>query len=132
MSRRARRRLFDVRRPRRGAPTPLSRAVSALASRLEALRLPPASRRRVAAFGGLAVVLTSLGVVAFRTEILRARYELGDLMREEARLREERAALRVAVRRLRDPARLERLAREAGFGPPERLIELAEPEETKP
>ena len=90
------------------------------------LELSARSLRRGMVLGGAAVVLTCLGIVAFRTEILRARYELGDLVAEEARLREERASLRVAVRRLRDPERLERLARERGFGPPERVLELRE------
>jgi cell division protein FtsL len=90
--------------------------------------LPPRTLRRLATAGGLAIVLSSLGIVALRTEILRARYELGDLVAEEARLREERSALRVAVRRLRDPERLERLAQKRGFGPPERVLDLASDE----
>jgi cell division protein FtsL len=97
---------------------------SALESKAGELQLSTRSLRRVVLVGGVAIVLTCLGIVAFRTEILRARYELGDLVAEEARLRDERAALRVAVRRLRDPERLERLARERGFGPPERVLDL--------
>lgn len=103
----------------------MTRLWSALRSSGRELRLPPRTLRLLAAVGGLAIVLSSLGIVAFRTEILRARYELGDLVAEEALLRKERAALRVAVRRLRDPERLERLARERGFGPPERVLDLA-------
>ena len=53
-------------------------------------------------------------------------------MSEETRLREERAALRVAVRRLHDPERLERLAQARGFGPPERVLELAAVDEDGP
>jgi cell division protein FtsL len=109
-----------------------ARLWSALQSSARELQLPPRTLRRLATVGGLAIVLSSLGIVAFRTEILRARYELGDLVAEETRLREERAALRVAVRRLRNPERLERLARERGFGPPERVLELASADEGAP
>lgn len=129
MRRRGRRRLFGGPRRGRRAPAALARLWSALESRTPDLRLPPRALRPLAGVGGLVIVLASLGIVAFRTEILRARYELGDLVAEEARLREERAALRVAVRRLRDPERLERLARKSGFGPPERVVELPLPDE---
>jgi cell division protein FtsL len=109
-----------------------ARLWNALQSSARELRLPPRTLRLLATVGGLAIVLSSLGIVAFRTEILRARYELGDLVAEETRLRDERAALRVAVRRLRDPERLERLAQERGFGPPERVLELAAADEDGP
>ena len=125
MIRRGRRRLFHTRRGGRNARLATARLWSALQSSARELRLPPRSLRLLAAVGGLAIVLSSLGIVAFRTEILRARYELGDLVAEEARMREEQATLRVAVRRLHDPERLERLARERGFGPPVRGRDLA-------
>jgi cell division protein FtsL len=123
LSGRGRRRLFRSRQRGRAALV-TQRLWSALESKAGELQLSARSLRRVVLFGGVAIVLTCLGIVAFRTEILRARYELGDLVAEEARLRDERAALRVAVRRLRDPERLERLAREHGFGPPERVLDL--------
>jgi cell division protein FtsL len=123
LSGRGRRRLFRSRRRGRAALV-TQRLWSALESKAGELQLSARSLRRVVLVGGVAIVLTCLGIVAFRTEILRARYELGDLVAEEARLRDERAALRVAVRRLRDPERLERLARERGFGPPERVLDL--------
>jgi cell division protein FtsL len=125
MTRRGRRRLFHKRRGRHDPQVAITRLWSALQSSARELRLPPRTLRLLATLGGGAIVLSSLGIVAFRTEILRARYELGDLVAQETRLSEERAALRVAVRRLRDPERLERLARERGFGPPERVLELA-------
>ena len=125
MTRRGRRRLFHTRRGGHGPQLAMERLWSTLQSSARELRLPPRTLRLLATVGGLAIVLSSLGIVAFRTEILRARYELGDLVAQETRLREERATLRVAVRRLRDPERLERLAQERGFGPPERVLELA-------
>jgi cell division protein FtsL len=123
--RRSRRRLFRTRRRGDGWQLATARLWSALRSSAHELRLPPRTLRLLASVGGLVIVLSSLGIVAFRTEILRVRYELGDLVAEEATLREERAALRVAVRRLRAPERLERLARERGFGPPERVLDLS-------
>ena len=59
-------------------------------------------------------------------------YEAGDLVAQEAHLRKEQATLRVAVRRLRDPERLERLARQRGFGPPVRVLNLAAADEDGP
>jgi hypothetical protein len=72
-------------------------------------------------------VAGALVLVALRVEILRTRYELGRLADEEAELHEARSALRVEVRELRHPERLARLAARRGFGPPERVIQLAEP-----
>ena len=70
------------------------------------------------------VMLVALCLAALRVEILRARYELGELARAESTLLAERDALRVEVRALRHPDRLARLARELGFAPPERVIDL--------
>jgi hypothetical protein len=74
-----------------------------------------------------ASVAGCLGLVALRVEILRTRYELAHLAEEEAGLLEARSALLVEVRELRHPERLARLAARRGFGPPERVIHLAEP-----
>ena len=132
MTRRGRRRLFRTRRTGRGPLLMATRLGSALQSSAHELQWPPRTLRLLATAGGLAVVLSSLGIVAFRTEILRARYELGDLVAQEAHLRKEQATLRVAVRRLRDPERLERLARQRGFGPPVRVLDLAAADEDGP
>ena len=99
MRRRAGRRLFRTTRRRGRAALLTQRMWSALQASASGLELSARSLRRGMILGGAAIVLTSLGIVAFRTEILRARYELGDLVSEEARLRDERDALRVEVRR---------------------------------
>jgi hypothetical protein len=72
-------------------------------------------------------VAGALALVALRVEILRTRYELGRLADEEAELLEARSTLLVEVRELRHPERLARIAARRGFGPPERVIQLAEP-----
>ena len=75
----------------------------------------------------VAGVACALALAALRVEILRTRYELGRLADEEAELHEARSALLVEVRELRHPERLACLAARRGFGPPERVIQLAEP-----
>lgn len=119
-----RRRLFDSRGRRGGWTRRWQRLRDVLEDRLRGPSLRGRGLRLLGALAGGALLLGALGLVAFRTEILRARYELADLVAREAALREERAALRVEVRRLRDPERLSRLAQERGFGPPERVVEI--------
>ena len=68
-----------------------------------------------------ALVLSSL-----RLEIFRLRYALAEALNEEEALLERRNALEIEVTRLRDPRRLQRIARERGFGLPERVIRLDE------
>jgi cell division protein FtsL len=84
----------------------------------------PGSRSAWTLLAVAAAMLVALSVAALRVEILRARYQLGELARVESTLLAERDALRVEVRALRHPDRLARLARERGFSPPERVIDL--------
>lgn len=116
---------------RRGAPRPgeksglrertsdrvelIGRNVSQPATRLHSRSIAPI----------LAAVLAGgLLVVVLRTEVLHLRYAVADAVAEEQKLSEQKRSLTVAMRKLRDPARLARRARELGFGQPERLIEL--------
>lgn len=71
-----------------------------------------------------ACLVAALGLAALRVHVLRLRYELGEIVREETQLLERQRAATVAVRELRDPRRLRRLADELGLGPPERVITL--------
>jgi hypothetical protein len=87
--------------------------------------LPTPGRRQAWILACVAAgTLLALGLAALRVEILRTRYRLGEQTREETQLLEERDALRVEVRELRDPDRLARLASQRGFGPPQRVIDL--------
>ena len=87
-------------------------------------RVDPAlglSRSFVALLFATAVV-TALGLSVLRNQILELRYRAAEVLREERALEEERRALAVRVRKLRDPKRLARLARERGFVRPERVV----------
>ncbi len=72
----------------------------------------------------VAGVLVALSVVALRIDILRMRYGLGEALETEKALIHETRELTAQVRRLRDPARLARLAIESGLGSHERVIDL--------
>ncbi len=72
----------------------------------------------------LAGIAVALSVAALRIDILRMRYGLGEALETEKALIEESRELTAQVRRLRDPARLARLAIESGLGSPERVIDL--------
>ncbi len=73
--------------------------------------------------GGLAAALL---LVALRNSILALRYDLDvALARELELLKHERAAT-VQLRELRDPNRLQALARERGFVRPETVIDLGQ------
>jgi hypothetical protein len=87
---------------------------------------PPARlRSRSTAPTLAAVVVGALFLVALRTEVLHLRYAVASAVAEEQELSEQKRSLTVAMRKLRDPGHLTRLARELGFGRPERLIELS-------
>ena len=71
--------------------------------------------------GGL---IATLGLTALRIDLIRQRYALAAAMGQEKRLLEEQRTLTAQVRSLRDPARLNVLAREMGFVRPAREIQL--------
>ena len=73
---------------------------------------------------GEVLLSSALFLVILRTEVLRLRYALGNAVAEEQRLSEQKRNLTVTMRRLRDPGRLARLARELGFERPEHVIRL--------
>lgn len=87
---------------------------------------PLGSTLRAGALGWLVVVacVCALGLAALRIDILRMRYALGDAVQEERSLALERGRRTAQVESLRDPTRLAELARQRGFGRPERVLEL--------
>lgn len=81
-------------------------------------------RRRFMPIALLGVLIASLGLAALRVELIRIRYDLAGAMKTEKQLLDQRRLLTADLRRLRDPARLGRLAAERGFVRPERVTEL--------
>lgn len=90
-------------------------------------RLPASGRRRWFPALLVGAVVAALALAALRVEVIRQRYALAEVMQEQKRLLERRAALTAQMRSLRDPARLARLAQEMQLGRPERVIDLAAP-----
>jgi hypothetical protein len=76
------------------------------------------------------VLLAALGIAALRMDLIRVRYALTEAIRTETELKEQRRELLARVQALRDPARLQGVADERGFGRPERVIELPADDES--
>ena len=74
--------------------------------------------------GGL---LAALFLAALRVDLIRIGYGLATAVREEKVLLEERRGHTAALRKLRDPVRLTRLAARHGLKPPERSVDLPSP-----
>jgi cell division protein FtsL len=66
------------------------------------------------------LVGTTLGVVAVKVQQVRLSYELDALRDARGRLEDVKRQLHVELAALRAPARIERLAKDLGFGPPAR------------
>jgi len=75
----------------------------------------------------IGALLAALGLAALRVDGIRQRYALADALREEQALLEEHDQLTAQVRRLRDPARLARLASRMNLVRPEHITELGAP-----
>ena len=106
----------------------MSRASAVLGGRdLARVRSGERTRRRVlpaALFGGL---LAALLLAALRVDLIRIGYGMAAAVREEKALLEERREHTAALRKLRDPKRLTRLAGRLGLKRPERSIDLPSP-----
>ncbi|MCP5056529.1 MAG: hypothetical protein GY937_07340 [bacterium] len=70
------------------------------------------------------VLAAALFLVALRNSILRVRYDLDAARQRETALMERKANATVRLRELRDPTRLNALAKERGFVRPEKVIDL--------
>jgi hypothetical protein len=95
---------------------------------LAPMRLLAARRSRLLPVALVGALVAGLCLTALRIDLIRQRYDLAAAMQEEMELLEERRLLTARVRRLRDPARLARLAKSLGFERPDRVIELGTPE----
>lgn len=69
-------------------------------------------------------LLAALALAALRVDGIRVRYALGEAMRQEQTLLDERARLTADVRALRDPSRLAGFATRMGFEHPEHVVEV--------
>jgi hypothetical protein len=79
-------------------------------------------------FAGLiGIVLAALLLVALRVNLLGLSYRYGDALKECKALRQRKWQLTLQRSQLRDPLDLVRRARELGFRPPDRVIELPSP-----
>ena len=63
-------------------------------------------------------------MAVLRTDLIRARYEIGVNIAKEQRLNEAIALRTARMRALRDPLVLSRRAEELGFVPPQQLVDL--------
>ncbi len=109
-----------ARRPRR----PMRRRPP---TRVQSRRAPAQPQRRKqrqlpAIFTGL--VLAALALASLRIDIMRMGYDLADSIAVEKTLLEERRTLTAGVRALRNPRRLNEIARRRGLSRPERVIDL--------
>jgi len=112
-------------RKRRGAPRQRRRRQVELIGRDIAgtpLRSRPRSRLFPVALVG--ALIAALCLAALRVDLIRQRYDLAEAMKTEKQLLERKRLLTAQSRRLRDPARLSRLAAERGFVRPDRLIDI--------
>ncbi len=88
-------------------------------------------RRRTESRGGFWFPLlagafaAALLLVALRNSILALRYDLDDALARELELMKQQRAATVQLRELRDPNRLQQLAKERGFERPEKVIDLS-------
>ena len=112
-------------RSRKGAPKRRRRRPIELIGRDivgSPLRSSPRSRLLPVALVG--ALIAALCLAALRVDLIRQRYELAEAMNTEKQLLERKRLLTAQSRRLRDPARLARLAQERGFVRPEHLIDI--------
>lgn len=92
-------------------------------------RAAPRARRPLGAIG-VTALLCALAIAGLRVSLLRTRVELGHSVKEEQRLDQELARLRVEVRELRAPKRLQSLAAGLGLVEPAHVVELSTLHET--
>jgi hypothetical protein len=110
-------------------PNPARRKQSGLIGRdLARMRQRAAGRRRMLPMALLGALMASLCLTALRIDRIRQGYDLAAAMHEEKELLERHRVLTARVRKLRDPARLARLANDMGFERPNRVIELGAPD----
>ena len=70
------------------------------------------------------LVLAALALASLRIDIMRMGYDLADVIALEKALLEERRTLTAEVRTLRNPRRLNEIAKRRGLSRAERVIDL--------
>jgi hypothetical protein len=95
----------------------------------------PAPRRAPVRFVGVLLagsLLAALPLAGLRVQLTTLQYQLGEALRTERSLDEERRALRVELQRLRNPKRLTEIAAREGFVRPSHVIALPPAEGSAP
>jgi hypothetical protein len=115
-----------LRGPKRPGKKPAQRGRGAalIGRDLAAMPLRPNTRSRLLPVALVGALIAGLFLAALRVDLIRQRDDLGAAMNTEKQLLEQKRLLTTRVRRLRDPARLARLAAERGFVRPERVIDV--------
>jgi len=112
-------------RSRKGAPQQRRRQQAKLIGRdLAGMPFRSNTRNRLLPIALLGALIAALCLAALRVDLIRQRYDLAEAMKTEKQLLEQKRLMTAQDRRLRDPARLARLAAERGFVRPERLIDI--------
>jgi len=84
-------------------------------------RRPP---RRLAGVLLLGALLAALPLASLRAQLTSLQYQLGEAVRTQQALDEERRGLRAELQRLRNPKRLAEIAQREGFVAPVQVIAL--------
>ena len=112
-------------RSRKGAPQQRRRRQVDLVGRdIGGMSLRSSAHSRLIPVALVGALIAALCLAALRVDLIRQRYDLAEAMNTEKQLLEQKRLLTAQGRRLRDPARLARLAAERGFVRPERLIDI--------
>ena len=111
-------------RSRKGAPQRRRRQVELVGRDIAGMQFGSSPHGRLIPVALVGALIAALCLAALRVDLIRQRYDLAEAMNTEKRLLEQKRTLTAQGRRLRDPARLARLASELGFVRPERLIDI--------
>lgn len=111
-------------RLQRGTKRTPRRDATLIGRDLAAMPLQTSPRKRLLPIALVGALIGGLCLAALRVDLIRQRYDLAEAMKTEKELLDRKRMLTAAVRRLRDPARLARIAEERGFVRPERVIDL--------
>jgi hypothetical protein len=100
------------------------RAVALIGRDLAAMPLRTNPRSRLVPVAIVGALIGGLCLATLRVHLIRQRYDLAEAMQTERELLDEKRLLTARVQRLRDPARIARLAEERGFVRPESVIDV--------
>jgi hypothetical protein len=100
------------------------RSVALIGRDLATMPLGANPRSRLVPVAIVGALIGGLCLAALRVDLIRQRYDLAEAMQTERELLDQKRLLTARVQRLRDPARLARLAEERGFVRPARVIDV--------